>query len=236
MPRVTYNRKNQDVCLPVSPIKDAPPGETFHPLITMRNLRGNAWDQFNNEPNDAYELFNKFRLMNKTERNWIQTNMSILARENFVTVAYVQMLSVQYMWEVRLRFWEEHIANELTRGSFERRMKKLNQMYKRQMDMGKSLQEKAMRRWKELDETSLRPRDMVNIIELGARLERLARQEQIWGPAGIRRVGDINVSMSQTQNNFDVSKLTDEELRMIISGEENDDERTYDAGFEETGG
>jgi hypothetical protein len=160
------------------------------------------WEILDGETGPSYELFKVFRDMNPIERS-----LAAVAKIFDKGMSTVASLSADYNWMARAAAWDFHIEQARLELSEQYQL----DMFKRHTDVCISLIDKVKQRLEKMKPAELKPRDVVQWIDIATKIERMSRG--VANDAAVANLTQINV---QVEN---MSRLPDEELERIIDAE-----------------
>lgn len=165
-----------------------------------------VWDRLQNEGSKAFHAFQLYRDMGPTrtvsevvKRLWEEKvveeheqaqRLSIMCGDPPPTPltpeSIVQQMSGnppftnsatnwcrEYKWTERVKAWEDHLDKQRQEVTVD----EVREMQKRHLSIAGVIQNKAVRRLNQMDDSELTPKNVLDYIESGVKLERLTREQ-----------------------------------------------------------
>jgi hypothetical protein len=161
-----------------------------------------AWEIMDGENDGSYALFKMYRDMNPLERT-LKSVATISGRN----LSSITTLSSDYGWMTRCHAWDYHIESARLELSEQYQL----DMFKRHADLCVGLLDKVKARLEKLRPNTLKPRDVVQWIDIATKIERMSR-----GVANESVVANLTQINMRVEN---MSKLSDDDLEKIIAQE-----------------
>lgn len=165
------------------------------------------WERMSGEKTDYYAKFCHYRDMD-TGRVKNKRSIRILAEELGCSRQSLEKLSVKFNWVERAEAYDLYLEQELR----QKREKEIIRMHDNHANIASQLINKATKRLLTLPEKEISAQDVVRMLDIGVKIERLSRGEptenkHLSGNTTITHDGGVDVNQR-----IDVSGLTDEEL------------------------
>ena len=167
----------------------------------------NPWDRQQNEGVKAFKAFTEYRDMG-TSRSVVK-----VAEKCNKHSSLIGRWCTKYQWVSRIAAWDD----EQDRIMREALLKGVTAMRKKHVDMSDALFRKAAQALMTIPVDEMSTRDIVTLVDVSAKLERISR-----GEATERTQGSTEIigKMSVAHDPFD--ELTTEELREYLRARKND--------------
>jgi len=182
------------------------------------------WDRLPGEPGPAYDKFCRYRDMKYTgtdgskldgiQRPYRRRNLRGLAEEMGIK-RWMNLgdLSAKYKWVERCEAYDI----EIERQNREQQEQAILKMNKDHADLAAQMVRKAAKRLLTIPEEELSAADIVRLVDVGVKIERLSRGEstenkQISGETTLKHTGAVTVKAT---NELNLSDLSDEELAQL---------------------
>jgi hypothetical protein len=148
--------------------------------------------------------------MNSSDKPIRKRSLQRLAKELGLSLDHLKKLSAKNNWVERAAAYDAYLE-ELAREQNEAEILK---MRKNHALLASQMITKAAKRLLTMPEEEITAADLVRLVDVGVKIERLSRGEstenrQISGEAKVIHQGEVTV---KNQMNLDLSRLTDEEL------------------------
>lgn len=160
-------------------------------MTRCRKTEGsNSWDRREGEGVKAYEAFKTYLEMGDDR------TLHKVAEKLSKTDTLIKRWSYTWDWVERSRDYD----NELGRQDLQAQVKELKKMRKRQAQTAQLLQKKALEQLNKTDLTDMKPKDLLQFIIEGARLERTAllidvEEKQESDGNGVNIINDIPMTV-----------------------------------------
>ena len=171
------------------------------------------WERIPGETSREYQKFCAYRDMNSSDKPIRKRSLQRLAKELGLSLDHLKKLSAKNDWVSRAAAYDEYL-DELAR---EQNEAEIIKMRKNHALLASQMITKAAKRLLTMPEEEITAADLVRLVDVGVKIERLSRGEstenrQISGEAKVIHQGEITVKNPQ---NLDLSRLTDEELNEL---------------------
>lgn len=171
--------------------KRTTPTDTYDPTEQVEAEPAPLYDRLPNETDRAWAGFLAYRDLGPNERS-----LRAVARLLDKKLSTIAPWSQQYQWVARVAAWDRDHARQLAAAQ----LQDVVRMNKRHADTAQALVGKAVQALAAIEVSKLRPADIARFIEIGARIERLARGEvteraEHVGPAG----GPVQVEVTDPE-------------------------------------
>ena len=171
------------------------------------------WERIPGETSREYQKFCAYRDMNSSDKPIRKRSLQRLAKELGLSLDHLKKLSAKNDWVSRAAAYDEYL-DELAR---EQNEAEIIKMRKNHALLASQMITKAAKRLLTIPEEEITAADLVRLVDVGVKIERLSRGEstenrQISGEAKVIHQGEITVKNPQ---NLDLSRLTDEELNEL---------------------
>lgn len=168
------------------------------------------WERIPGETSREYQKFCAYRDMNSSDKPIRKRSLQRLAKELGLSLDHLKKLSTKNDWVSRAAAYDEYL-DELAR---EQNEAEIIKMRKNHALLASQMITKAAKRLLTMPEEEITAADLVRLVDVGVKIERLSRGEstenrQISGEAKVIHQGEVTV---KNQMNLDLSRLTDEEL------------------------
>jgi hypothetical protein len=168
------------------------------------------WERIPGETSREYQKFCAYRDMNSSDKPIRKRSLQRLAKELGLSLDHLKKLSAKNDWVSRAAAYDEYL-DELAR---EQNEAEIIKMRKNHALLASQMITKAAKRLLTMPEEEITAADLVRLVDVGVKIERLSRGEstenkQISGEAKVIHQGEVTV---KNQMNLDLSRLTDEEL------------------------
>jgi hypothetical protein len=171
----------------------------------MNNEEQHAWDRQPGESSRAYRFFSEYRSMGP-DRSLVKLRERAKAGGRSVSVRLLERWSAKMRWVMRSQRYDDYLE-------YQDRMqqeKERREMHKRHAKMGMLAQSFAVRKLEKLsnrieqDEEHVSPGEVARILDVGVKVERLARGEsteshELSGPGG----GPVKLDLAETLKRID---------------------------------
>jgi hypothetical protein len=144
----------------------------------MRDEEKHEWDRLPGESSRAYRFFSEYRSMGP-DRSLIKLREQAKVGGRSVSVRLLERWSAKWRWVMRSQRYDDHLEyQDRLQQEKERR-----EMHKRHAKMGMLAQSFAVRKLEKLsnrieqDEEHVSPGEVARILDVGVKVERLARGE-----------------------------------------------------------
>ena len=182
------------------------------------------WDRLPGEPGPAYDKFCRYRDMKYTgtdgskldgiQRPYRRRNLRGLAEEMGIK-RWMNLgdLSAKYKWVERCEAYDAEIERQIR----EQQEQAILKMNKDHADLAAQMVRKAAKRLLTIPEEELSAADIVRLVDVGVKIERLSRGEstenkQISGETTLKHTGAVTVKAT---NELNLSDLSDEVLAQL---------------------
>lgn len=170
----------------------------------------NIWDRIPGETPREYQKFCAYRDMNTADKPIRTRSLGKLAKEIGFSLDHLKKLSVKNDWVSRCAAYDEH----LDRMAREQSEAEIMEMRKNHALLASQMIKKAAKRLLTIPEEEITATDIVRLVDVGVKIERLSRGEstenkQISGEAKITHQGEVKV---RSPGDLNLSSLSDEEL------------------------
>lgn len=170
----------------------------------------NSWDRIPGETPREYQKFCAYRDMNTAEKPIRTRSMAKLAKEISFSQDHLRKLSAKNDWVKRCAAYDAYL-DELAR---EKNEAEIIDMRKNHALLASQMIKKAAKRLLTISEEEITATDIVRLVDVGVKIERLSRGEstenkQISGEAKITHQGEVTV---KNPGDMNLSSLSDEEL------------------------
>lgn len=178
------------------------------------------WEQMTGETVQQYEKFCAYRDMRYIAPSGTgdlprldftrERSIRGLARQLGLSRKTLEPLSARFQWVERCEAYDLYILRRLK----EKGEAEILKMHKNHAAIAAQMLKKAMRRLLTMQEEEIAASDMVRMVDVGVKIERLSRGEsterqEIGGETTVRHSGEVSVKPG---NGLDLSGLSDEEL------------------------
>jgi hypothetical protein len=160
----------------------------------------NAWEQQPDESPKAFEAFTLYRDMGTAR------SIPKVARKCTKNESLLRRWSTNHQWVSRAEAWD----NEQDRLMREALIKGVTAMRKKHVDMADALFRKAAQALLQIPTADMTPRDIVTLVDVAAKLERISR-----GEATEHTDGNTKISGRVTIATDPYAELSVEELRKL---------------------
>lgn len=172
----------------------------------------NIWERMTGETAKQYEKFCKYRDM-KYKSPTSKRSLRKLAQELGMKHQYLSELSAKFNWVARAEAYDLEIMRQIR----EQNEAEIMEMKKNHALLASQMIRKAAKRLLTIPEEEITAADIVRLVDVGVKIERLSRGEstentQISGEAKITHQGEVNVKGIGELN---LSCLSDEELTQL---------------------
>lgn len=170
----------------------------------------NIWDRIPGETPREFQKFCWYRDMNTAEKPIRTRNLSKLAKEIGFSYDHLRKLSAKNDWVSRAAAYDSYLDAK-TREQSEA---EIIEMRKNHALLASQMIKKAAKRLLTIPEEEITATDIVRLVDVGVKIERLSRGEstenkQISGEAKITHQGEVKV---RNPGDLNLSSLSDEEL------------------------
>lgn len=178
------------------------------------------WEQMTGETVQQYEKFCAYRDMRYIAPSGTgdlprldftrERSIRGLARQLGLSRKTLEPLSARFQWVERCEAYDLYILSRLK----EKGEAEILKMHENHAAIAAQMLKKAMRRLLTMQEEEIAASDMVRMVDVGVKIERLSRGEsterqEIGGETTVRHSGEVSVKPG---NGLDLSGLSDEEL------------------------
>ena len=178
------------------------------------------WEQMTGETVQQYEKFCAYRDMRYIAPSGTgdlprldftrERSIRGLARQLGLSRKTLEPLSARFQWVERCEAYDLYILRRLK----EKGEAEILKMHENHAAIAAQMLKKAMRRLLTMQEEEIDAFDMVRMVDVGVKIERLSRGEsterqEIGGETTVRHSGEVSVKPG---NGLDLSGLSDEEL------------------------
>lgn len=178
------------------------------------------WEQMTGETVQQYEKFCAYRDMRYIAPSGTgdlprldftrERSIRGLARQLGLSRKTLEPLSARFQWVERCEAYDLYILRRLK----EKGEAEILKMHENHAAIAARMLKKAMRRLLTMQEEEIAASDMVRMVDVGVKIERLSRGEsterqEIGGETTVRHSGEVSVKPG---NGLDLSGLSDEEL------------------------
>ena len=178
------------------------------------------WEQMTGETVQQYEKFCAYRDMRYIAPSGTgdlprldftrERSIRGLARKLGLSRKTLEPLSARFQWVERCEAYDLYILRRLK----EKGEAEILKMHENHAAIAAQMLKKAMRRLLTMQEEEIAASDMVRMVDVGVKIERLSRGEsterqEIGGETSVRHSGEVSVKPG---NGLDLSGLSDEEL------------------------
>lgn len=178
------------------------------------------WEQMTGETVQQYEKFCAYRDMRYIAPSGTgdlprldftrERSIRGLARKLGLSRKTLEPLSARFQWVERCEAYDLYILRRLK----EKGEAEILKMHENHAAIAAQMLKKAMRRLLTMQEEEIAASDMVRMVDVGVKIERLSRGEsterqEIGGETTVRHSGEVSVKPG---NGLDLSGLSDEEL------------------------
>ena len=166
------------------------------------------WERIPGETSREYQKFCAYRDMNSSDKPIRKRSLQRLAKELGLSLDHLKKLSAKNDWVSRAAAYDEYL-DELAR---EQNEAEIIKMRKNHALLASQMITKAAKRLLTMPEEEITAADLVRLVDVGVKIERLSRGEstenkQISGEAKV--IGEVTVKNPMS---LDLSRLSDEEL------------------------
>lgn len=189
-----------------------------------RSEHREIWDRLPGEPGPAYDKFCRYRDMkyigkdgsklDGIQKPYRRRNLRGLAEEMGIK-RWMNLgdLSSKYNWVERCEAYDAEIERQIR----EQQEQAILKMNKDHADLAAQMVRKAAKRLLTIPEEELTAADIVRLVDVGVKIERLSRGEstenkQISGETTLKHTGAVTVKAT---NELNLSDLSDEELAQL---------------------
>lgn len=178
--------------------------------MAKRKEAENIWERIPGETPRQYQKFCLYRDMNTAERPIRTRNISKLAKESSFSYDHLRKLSAQNDWINRAAAYDTYLDNLVREKSEE----EIIEMRKNHALLASQMIKKAAKRLLTIPEEEITATDIVRLVDVGVKIERLSRGEatenkQISGETKVTHQGEVKV---RSPGDLNLSSLSDEEL------------------------
>lgn len=168
------------------------------------------WERIPGETSREYQKFCAYRDMNSSDKPIRKRSLQRLAKELGLSLDHLKKLSTKNDWVSRAAAYDEYL-DELAR---EQNEAEIIKMRKNHALLASQMITKAAKRLLTMPEEEITAADLVRLVDVGVKIERLSRGEstenrQISGEAKVIHQGEVTVKNPMS---LDLSRLSDEEL------------------------
>ena len=168
------------------------------------------WERIPGETSREYQKFCAYRDMNSSDKPIRKRSLQRLAKELGLSLDHLKKLSAKNDWVSRAAAYDEYL-DELAR---EQNEAEIIKMRKNHALLASQMITKAAKRLLTIPEEEITAADLVRLVDVGVKIERLSRGEstenrQISGEAKVIHQGEVTVKNPMS---LDLSRLSDEEL------------------------
>ena len=168
------------------------------------------WERIPGETSREYQKFCAYRDMNSSDKPIRKRSLQRLAKELGLSLDHLKKLSAKNDWVSRAAAYDEYL-DELAR---EQNEAEIIKMRKNHALLASQMITKAAKRLLTMPEEEITAADLVRLVDVGVKIERLSRGEstenrQISGEAKVIHQGEVTVKNPMS---LDLSRLSDEEL------------------------
>jgi len=170
------------------------------------------WARMKGESAKQYERFCKYRDMKHVSPT-AQRSLRKLAKELGIRRQSIEELSVKFNWVNRAEAYDLDLARQIR----EQNEADIMEMRKNHALLASQMIKKAAKRLLTMPEGEISAADIVRLVDVGVKIERLSRGEstenkQISGGATLKHTGAVTV---KGKNDIDLADLSDEELDQL---------------------
>ena len=170
----------------------------------------NIWDRIHGETPREYQKFCAYRDMNTAEKPIRTRSMAKLAKEIGFSQDHLRKLSAKNEWVNRCTAYDAFLDEK----SREQNEAGIMEMRKNHALLASQMIKKAAKRLLTITEDEITASDIVRLVDVGVKIERLSRGEstenkQISGEAKITHQGEVTV---KSPGNLNLSGLSDKEV------------------------
>lgn len=170
----------------------------------------NLWERIPGETPREYQKFCSYRDMNTAERPIRTRSIVKLAKEIGFSCDHLRKLSAKNSWLDRAAAYDAYLDTIVR----ERGEEEIIEMRKNHALLASQMIKKAAKRLLTITEEEITATDIVRLVDVGVKIERLSRGEstenkQISGEAKITHQGEVKV---RSPGDLNLSSLSDEEL------------------------
>ncbi len=170
----------------------------------------NSWDRIPGETPREYQKFCAYRDMNTADKPIRTRSMAKLAKEIEFSYDHLRKISVKNEWVSRCADYDAYLDEKAR----EQNEAEIIKMRKNHALLASQMISKAAKRLLTISEEEITATDIVRLVDVGVKIERLSRGEstenkQISGEAKITHQGEVKV---KSQGDLNLSRLSDEEL------------------------
>ena len=171
------------------------------------------WDRIPGETPREYQKFCAYRDMNSSDIPIRKRSLQRLAKELGLSLDHLKKLSAKNDWVSRAAAYDEYL-DELAR---EQNEAEIIKMRKNHALLASQMITKAAKRLLTMPEEEITAADLVRLVDVGVKIERLSRGEstenkQISGETTLKHTGAVTVKAT---NELNLSDLSDEELAQL---------------------
>jgi hypothetical protein len=168
------------------------------------------WDRMPGETPREYQKFCAYRDMNTAEKPIRTRSMAKLAKDIGFSQDHLRKISAKNEWVSRCAAYDAHLDEKAR----EQNEVDIMEMRKNHALLASQMIKKAAKRLLTITEDEITATDIVRLVDVGVKIERLSRGEstenkQISGEAKITHQGEVTV---RSPGDLNLSSLSDKEL------------------------
>jgi len=177
-----------------------------------KHVQENPWDRKPSETPRQYQMFCAYLEMNTAEKPIRTRNLLKLTKEIEFSYDYLRRLSSTHDWVSRAAAYDAYLATKIREKSEE----DIIDMRKNHALLAAQMIRKATKRLLTMPEDDITASDIVRLVDVGVKIERLSRGEstenkQISGEAKVTHQGEIKLNQ-KSPGDLNLSCLSDEEI------------------------
>jgi len=167
---------------------------------TPQNVPPELWERQEGESAPAFQAFAAYRDMGA------ERSLAKVAQKLGKSKALMERWSRRWRWGARADAWDD----ETDRRTCRELQKGIAEMRRNHVGIAKAMLVKALQALQKIPTDEISPRDVSNMVDVAAKLERLSR-----GEATERTEGKQNIAGAFSLSSLDLSKVSDEELAAL---------------------
>lgn len=179
-------------------------------IIPIRQESGLSWERIPGETPGEYRKFCAYRDMRPADKTAKQRSLQKLAEELGITLQHLKKVSGKNKWVSRCEEYDAYV-DEKARQQCEA---EIIEMRKNHALLASQMLKKAAKRLLTISEDEISVADIVRMVDVGVKIERLSRGEptenqRVSGETRATHGGEIRV---KSTGDLNLSSLSDEEL------------------------
>ena len=158
------------------------------------------WERQEGESAPAFQAFAAYRDMGA------ERSLAKVAQKLGKSKALMERWSSRWQWGIRADAWDD----EMDRCACRELQKGIAEMRKNHVGIAKAMLVKALQALQKIPTDEISPRDVSNMVDVAAKLERISR-----GEVTERTEGKQTITGEVSFGAFDLSQVSDEELKIL---------------------